>query len=311
MRRRVAPELPSGKRRLAALKLQLPWGVFSKGTHPLPTQPSGPACQFTEAWTPAPLLERVWVDAEVVVLTFGLPDPSAPLGCGDAYITCVLARGGRDPATGAAFVRPYTPMATTGVGSFRLNVRVYESGKLSRHLAEMPVGDFLEFRHVPPGHYAQRFLAAADDVAFVCAGTAITTAFQAAERVLRRGRATRVRLVYGSRTTASILNKGDLDALAAAHGDKLVVTHVLSREPADSGWRGERGRVDRGVLKRHLPPPRGSVIVYVCGPAGLCDALCGGGGDGPPPPRCFPSGRRKARGLLGDLGYDRRAVCRL
>jgi hypothetical protein len=65
------------------------------------------------------------------------------------------------------------------------------------------------------------------------------------------------------------------------------------------------------VLKRHLPPPRGSVIVYVCGPAGLCDALCGGGGDGPPPPRCFPSGRRKARGLLGDLGYDRRAVCRL
>ncbi|KAH8097247.1 hypothetical protein JL720_132 [Aureococcus anophagefferens] len=169
----------------------------------------------------------------------------------------------------------------------------------------MPVGDFLEFRHVPPGHYAQRFLAAADDVAFVCAGTAITTAFQARSGSCGAG-GRRVRLVYGSRTTASILNKGDLDALAAAHGDKLVVTHVLSREPADSGWRGERG-VDRGVLKRHLPPPRGSVIVYVCGPAGLCDALCGGGGDGPPPPRRRSCARPRARGdgvaLLSLFGW--------
>ena len=218
----------------------------------------------------------------------------------------MLARGGVDAETGEAWVRPYTPMDGAAVGRFALNVRVYERGKLSRHLAALPVGETVDFHAPPPRLYRARFVAAAARVGVVCAGTGITTAFQALERVLRKGVARSVALLYGSRTAASILYGAALADLEAAHRGVLAVTHCLSREPPGSPWTGARGRVDRALLKKTLPPPGPDVLVYVCGPAGLVDALCGPPDDGDRPAR-----RRRNRGLLAGLGYARDAVCRL
>lgn len=219
----------------------------------------------------------------------------------------MLARGGADAETGEAWVRPYTPMDGAAVGKFALNVRVYASGKLSRLLAALPVGAAVDFRALPPRLYRARFVAAADRVGVVCAGTGITTAYQALERVLRKGRARTVALLYGSRTAASILYEAALADLEDAHRGVLAVTHCLSREPPGSPWAGARGRVDRALLKATLPPPGPDVLVYVCGPAGLVDDLCGPPDDGDRPPRAT----RRRRGLLAGLGYARDAVCRL
>lgn len=46
--------------------------------------PRAPASQLGEAWTPLPLLSRVAVDADVIIVTFGLPDATRPLGVDDA-----------------------------------------------------------------------------------------------------------------------------------------------------------------------------------------------------------------------------------
>lgn len=269
--------------------------------------PRAPESQLSEAWTSLPLLSRVWVDEDCIICTFGLPDGNKTLGSDDAYIPCVLARGGIDGETGEPWVRPYTPMEGSAVGKFTLNVRVYERGSLSRHLADLAIGERLDFSTMPPDLYTRRFVAGAERVGVVCAGTGITSAFAAVERLLRKSAVRTIAVLYGSRTESSILRRADLDALEEAFPGVLAVTHCLSREPADSKWAGHRGRVDRRALKRHLPPPGKSVLVYVCGPDALCDALCGPPGNGAP----APLWRRRPRGVLGGLGYGRDQVCRL
>lgn len=274
-----------------------------KVASPRVESPRQPVCQFSETWTPAPLVSRVWVCSDVMILVFGLPDGSQPLGLSDVYIPCVLCRGGRDPATGEPYVRPYTPMDPSRVGNFGLNVKVYEDGKLSKHLATLKIGDCVDFRHVPMALYRKRFVVDADRVGVVCCGTGITTGYQAIERVLRKAKD--VSLLYGSRNKESILARDELERLQSAHPKALTVTHVLSQEPKASSWDGHRGRIGKALLKAHLPDPRtGTVIIYVCGPNDLCDALCG------PPTDDAPT-KKRAKGLLGDLGYAANQVCRL
>lgn len=52
------------------------------------------------------------------------------------------------------------------------------------------------------------------------------------------------------------------------------VVYVLSQPP--EGWAGASGRVDRKLLKKHLPPAAlpGS-FVMVCGPPGMSKSLGG------------------------------------
>jgi ferredoxin-NADP reductase len=47
--------------------------------------------------------------------------------------------------------------------------------------------------------------------------------------------------------------------------------HVLEEPPDD--WVGERGRITREVLDRHLPSGRGQLAYFVCGPDAMTQAM--------------------------------------
>jgi cytochrome-b5 reductase len=203
-------------------------------------------------------------------------------------------------------IRPYTPISTNvQAGSFDLLVKNYkENGIMSRHLCEtIQVGDSIDFKHMAPNVKIQAPFAQTNIVMLV-GGTGITPMIQALHAIL--GDATsnngknQVTMVYGSRAASDILARDLLDQWDQDYPDQLQVTHVLSDEPAQedsSSWKGERGIIDQALLHAYLPPPDDNVLILVCGPPAMYNALCG--------PRDEPT---KVTGILAEMGYKAEQV---
>ena len=68
-------------------------------------------------------------------------------------------------------------------------------------------------------------------------------------------------LLYSIRTIEDLIYRAELEK--AIEGYSHVPT--ITRE-APAGWTGERHRIDRAMLERHVPPPSATPIIFVCGP---------------------------------------------
>jgi ring-1,2-phenylacetyl-CoA epoxidase subunit PaaE len=80
----------------------------------------------------------------------------------------------------------------------------------------------------------------------------------------------RVTLLYGNRTSGSVMFAEELADLKNRYGPRLDLVHVLSREPRDVELFS--GRLDADRLRRliaALVPVRGVDHVWLCGPFGL------------------------------------------
>ena len=95
----------------------------------------------------------------------------------------VVVRWSQD---GARVIRPYTPISHPGArGHFELLFKVYEMGKMTRHLANLSVGDAVEMRG-PTGRFNfRKLLPPLDNLALVCGGTGLTPMLQLLRCVAR------------------------------------------------------------------------------------------------------------------------------
>lgn len=131
----------------------------------------------------------------------------------------------------------------------------------------------------------------------------ITPCLQVIKEVIRlktEGDATRVHLIFANRMEEDILLRDLLDQLSEANSN-FTVEYILS-QPSDS-WKGLRGRVSTCILKDHLPSPGPSpdTLVYVCGPPGFMETVCG---DKLPNKEQGPvSGALKELGYTSDMVY--------
>lgn len=106
----------------------------------------------------------------------------------------------------------------------------------------------------------------------LAAGSGITPVLSLVTTVLEEEPLSRVTLIYGNRTRATVMFADELEALVATYGDRLDLVHVLSRE--DAGDELHTGRVDAGRLPRLLAAHAPVDTVdewYVCGPTGMVD----------------------------------------
>lgn len=104
-------------------------------------------------------------------------------------------------------------------------------------------------------------------------------------------------MLYGSKESNDILGKEMLDAWEHDFPGRLKVIHVLSNEPDDSDWKGERGYIDADKIKANFPEPNGEeTVVFVCGPPPMYNALSG------------PRQEKELTGALGNLGYTAEQV---
>ena len=209
-----------------------------------------------------------------VAITFAVPDDLAEVFAFDAGQSLTVRR----VVGGVEHRRSYSICAPAGRAP-RIGVREVPGGAVSAWLVrEVRPGDVVEvgpptgsFRARPgPGRHV-----------CIAAGSGITPMLSIASTVLTHPGAS-VALLYGNRTTGSVMFAEDLADLKDQHADRLDLVHVLSREPREVDLFS--GRLDADRLRRlltSLVPTDGLDHVWLCGPFGLIE---------------------DARAVLGELG---------
>lgn len=125
-----------------------------------------------------------------------------------------------------------------------------------------PIGEFF---HEPNAELAQHYVALA-------AGSGITPVLSIVASILELEPHSRCTLVYGNRTTGSIMFLEDLEALKNRFPERFQLVHVLSREPHEVPLFA--GRIDADKLRdlaQTLIDVEGVHQWYLCGPLDMVE----------------------------------------
>lgn len=163
--------------------------------------------------------------------------------------------------------RSYSICAPAGARP-RVGVREIPDGLFSTWLVrDVRPGDTIDVQ-VPSGTF-QADAAQGGRHLCIAAGSGITPMLSIASTVLTNPDS-RVTLLYGNRTTGSVMFAEELADLKNRYPSRLDLVHVLSREPRDVELFS--GRLDGERLRRLLTllvPVQGVDHVWLCGPFGL------------------------------------------
>jgi ring-1,2-phenylacetyl-CoA epoxidase subunit PaaE len=203
-------------------------------------------------------VERLTDDA--VAVAFDVPEELRDDYDFDAGQSLTLRR----VIDGVEHRRTYSICAAVGERP-RIGVREVPDGLFSRWLVrEVRPGDRIDVQ-TPSGS-----LRADPSVGgrhlFITAGSGITPMLSIAATVLRNPQ-TAVTMLYGNRTTSSVMFAEELADLKNRYGPRFDLMHVLSREPRDVDL--FTGRLDPERLRRLLTtfvPLAAMDHVWVCGP---------------------------------------------
>ena len=210
-------------------------------------------------------VERVTEDA--VALTFDVPDElreSYRFTHGQ-HLTLRTTIDGQDVRRNYSICSPATS------GALRVAVKRLEGGVFSAYALDgLKPGDTLDVM-TPTGHFSTPLdPGQAKHYVAVAAGSGITPVFSIVATALEVEPRSTVTLVYGNRTTKSVMFLDELADLKNRYPDRLELLHVLSREPVDVDLFA--GRIDAektASLLETLVPPEDVDEWFVCGPFGM------------------------------------------
>ena len=84
----------------------------------------------------------------------------------------------------------------------------------------------------------------------------------------------KITMLDSNRNSRNILYRGEFDMWATQNSNFKVVYTVTDEAESDSGWSGERGRIDKPMLERHLNNEVfDDAIFYICGPPSMLNAM--------------------------------------
>jgi ring-1,2-phenylacetyl-CoA epoxidase subunit PaaE len=206
-------------------------------------------------------VDRLTDDA--VAITFDVPDDLAATYAFHAGQSLTLRR----VVDGVEHRRSYSICAPAGAAP-RIGVRAIHDGVVSGWLVrELRPGDVVEV--APPTGSFRADPDLGGRHLCIAAGSGITPMLSIASTVLAHPAATAT-LLYGNRTTGSVMFAEELADLKDRHPSRFELVHVLSREPREVDLLS--GRLDADRLRRLLTVlvPLAEVDhVWLCGPFGL------------------------------------------
>jgi ring-1,2-phenylacetyl-CoA epoxidase subunit PaaE len=214
-------------------------------------------------------IRREAIDA--VSMTFVIPDDLASdfhFSAGQ-YLTLRTMLGGEEVR------RSYSICSGPDDGEIRIAVKRVDGGAFSSFVTdELKRGDALDVM-TPTGRFgiAPAPEQARTHVGFA-AGSGITPILSIVKAVLAREPDSRFFLFYGNRTPDGMLFRAELEELKDRFIERLSVFHVISGEEQDipilhGRLDGEKVR----VLLRALVPAAQVDHVFICGPAGMSEAV--------------------------------------
>jgi ring-1,2-phenylacetyl-CoA epoxidase subunit PaaE len=199
---------------------------------------------------------------DAVAVTFDVPDElAAEFAFAPGQSLTLRRPGGDEPEQR----RQYSICAPAGARP-RVGVREVPGGAVSSWLVrELRPGDQVEVQR-PSGRFCpDPALLEGGRHLCVAAGSGITPTLSVAATALAAGG--HVALLYGNRTSASVMFAEELADLKNRYGARLQLVHVLSREPRDVELFS--GRLDAARLRRLLTgvtPVAAYDHVWLCGP---------------------------------------------
>ena len=184
--------------------------------------------------------------------------------------------------------RSYSICSPEG-GSLRVGVKLLPGGAFSSYAhTRLAPGDVLEVM-TPLGRFKTPLdVAQAKRYAFIAAGSGITPVLSLVSTILATEPESDVVLVFGNRTTASVMFLEELEELKDRYPRRVQLIHVLSREEQESPLLS--GRLDEMKLRQLLDVLVPADLIdewFLCGPFGLVET---------------------ARSVLDDVGVDARHV---
>jgi cytochrome-b5 reductase len=172
---------------------------------------------------------------------FDLPSPTSILGLPIGQHVSIAAT-----IDGKEVVRSYTPISSDAdLGHFNLLVKSYPTGNISKHLANLTIGQTVRCRG-PKGQfvYTPNMVRA---FAMIAGGTGITPMLQIIRAITENPEdKTEVDLIFANVNQEDILLKEDLDEIAA-NNSNVRVHYVLNNPP--EGWTGGVGFVSADMIK--------------------------------------------------------------
>jgi ring-1,2-phenylacetyl-CoA epoxidase subunit PaaE len=233
--------------------------VTATGTVPSSTSGRRARASFHELTVAA--VERLTDDAAAI--TFDVPEDLRAAFDFKAGQSLTLRR----TVAGVEQRRSYSICSPAGSPP-RIGVREIPDGLFSRWLVrEVRAGDVVEVQ-TPTGSF-QADPSQGGRHLCIAAGSGITPVLSIVGTVLADPSSS-VTVLYGNRTSGSVMFAEELADLKNRYGPRLDLVHVLSREPRDVELFS--GRLDADRLRRLLSalvPLRGLDHVWLCGPFGL------------------------------------------
>ncbi len=215
-------------------------------------------------------IERLTDDA--VALTFDVPDELA-----DDYRFAPGQHVNVALPNGDGTRRSYSICSTPSEGRLRIAVKRIPGGEFSAYALEgLKVGAELDVM-TPAGRFTPELDPAnAKHYVAIAAGSGITPVYSIIASALETEPRSRVTLLYGNRTSRSVMFLEELADLKDRYLDRFHLVHVLSREVMDAELTS--GRIDRHRLGRLLDtllPPATVDEWFLCGPYAMVTELRG------------------------------------
>jgi len=218
-------------------------------------------------WKEFPLVKKVQVSPNTAIYRFKLPNPQDVLGLPTGQHISVSAE-----INGKVIVRSYTPISSDDDhGQFSLIIKTYEKGNISRHVANLKIGDIIRVKG-PKGNflYTPNLVG---HLSMIAGGTGISPMIQVIRAALKNpSDRTTITLIYANVNQEDILLKDDLEELMDIHEQRFKVFYVLNNPP--QGWKGGAGFVTKEIIKEHLSNPgETNSKLLICGPPPMVAAM--------------------------------------
>jgi len=227
------------------------------------TAPESVASAGRGVFHPLTVLSVEGLTDDSAAVTFDVPDElrdAFAFGAGQSLNV-------RRMVDGQEHRRSYSICAAVGANP-RIGVREVPGGVVSNWLVrEIRAGDVVEVQ-TPSGSFRAEPGVAGRHLC-IAAGSGITPILSIATSVLANPDS-QLTLVYGNRTSRSVMFAEELADLKDRYGPRFDLIHLFSREPRDVELFS--GRLDADRLRRLLTllvPLRGLDHVWLCGPFGL------------------------------------------
>jgi ferredoxin-NADP reductase len=165
--------------------------------------------------------------------------------------------------------RSYSIASAPDGSRVELTVERLEDGEVSPYLTEvLAPGDPLELRG-PIGGYFAWHPEEAPPVLLVGGGSGVAPLMAMARTRITSGSSAVMRLVYSTRSPATLLYAAELESLAAR--DDGLTAEVIYTRAAPPAWNGPVGRLDASRLRELAEPLGPDVQCFVCGPTGFVE----------------------------------------